>query len=96
MSLRRTLQLLLAVAVATVALALGTGAGATGNPDYTVPPPSSAVHRPAPKAPKAVKAKPTRHRLAITGSDVGELVLMGGVLVAGGAGTMMLRRRATV
>lgn len=113
MSMRRTLQFALAVMVAAVALAFGTAAGATDNPDYTAPPPASAVSNATPQPVRqaadgangtdsangantdsAAAASPDRQRLAITGSDTAQLVLFGAILVAVGAGTLVLRRRA--
>lgn len=94
MSLRRTLQFALALAVASVALAFGNAAGATGNPDYTAPPPTSVVHNSVPKTVRQAPATPVaRQQLAITGSDMNQFALIGGVLVAAGAGTLVLRRR---
>ena len=94
--MRRSLQFALALAVASVALAFGTAAGAgSDNPDYTAPPPTSVVRNSVPTTVARPPTKPTeRNRLAITGSDMSQLVLVGGVLVAGGAGTMVLRRRS--
>ena len=97
--MRRTLQFALALAVASVALAFGTAAGAGGagpdNPDYTAPPPTSVVRNSVPTTvAQPATTPPARNRLAITGSDMSQLVLVGGVLVAGGAGTMVLRRRS--
>ncbi len=95
MSLRRSLQFALALVVASVALAFGSAAGAVDNPDYTVPPPSSVVSNETPRAIRqSVAATPAaRERLAITGSDATQLAVVGGILVAGGAATLGLRRR---
>lgn len=95
MSMRRTLRFAPALVVASVALAFGTAAGAVDNPDYTAPPPTSVVTNSGPTTVARPATTPAaRNRLAITGSDMSQLVLVGGVLVAGGAGTMVLRRRA--
>ena len=95
MSLRRTLQFALALAFASVALAFGSAAGATGNPDYTAPPPTTVVTNSVPKTVRqAHTTTVSRQQLAITGSDMNQLALIGGVLVAGGAGTLVLRRRS--
>ena len=96
MSLRRTIQFALAVVVASMALAFGTAAGAVDNPDYTAPPPSSVVRHSTPPAIRQVSkaVAPSRQRLAITGSDSAQFALIGGLLVAGGAGTLVLRRRS--
>lgn len=99
MSLRRTLQFALAVLVASVALGLGTTAGAVPNPDYTAPPPAQQVRNPSPPARQVASAAPasastSREMMPITGSDTAQLALIGGVLLAVGAGTMVLRRRS--
>lgn len=108
MSLRRCFQLLLAVVVASAALALGSVASAAPNPDYTAPAPAGVVidnATPQPvrqrsgsaervaAAPAAAPAAAGRQQLAITGSEVAQLAVLGGVLVAVGAGTLVLRRR---
>lgn len=102
MSLRHTLQFLVAVVVASVALALGSAAGAAPNPDYTAPASASVVNNPGPQPVRRssvgvedVAAAPGRQQLPITGSDVAQLALVGGVLVAVGAVTMVVRRRST-
>ena len=79
------------------ALALARPAGAVGNPDYTVPPPATVVTTPTPEATTevvtAVKARPVRTRLALTGSDATSAALVGATLVAAGGGILVLRRR---
>jgi LPXTG-motif cell wall-anchored protein len=102
MTLRRSAQHLVAVLATVVALALATPAGAVGNPDYTAPPPAEvttngtapAGETAAAPVGSAAGATPDRQWLPITGSDVVTLAAMGAVLVAGGAGFLVLRRRA--
>lgn len=98
MSLRRPLQLTLAILVTCVALAWGSAAGAVDSPGYTAPPPSQPVGTTTPQSARQITqrpaaATPSRQRLPITGSDSTQLVVIGGVLVAGGAGLLALRRR---
>ncbi|HEX2575986.1 MAG TPA: LPXTG cell wall anchor domain-containing protein [Aquihabitans sp.] len=95
MTLRRSVQFALALVVASVALAFGSAAGAVDNPDYTAPPPTSVVSNSTPPAVReSVAATPAaRERLAITGSDATQMAVVGGLLVAGGAATLGLRRR---
>lgn len=96
MSLRRTFQLALVVVVASVALAFGSAAGAVDNPDYTAPPPSSVVENSVPQTARQISsaaATPSRQRLAITGADSLGLVVVGALLLAGGAATLLVRRR---
>jgi LPXTG-motif cell wall-anchored protein len=91
---RRTLQLALTALVAVLALSLAAPAGAVGNPDYTAPPPTGAVSTPPParQITSSQAAAPSRQRLPITGSDTVQLALIGGLLVAGGAGLVSVRR----
>lgn len=97
MSLRRTLQLALTALVAVIALSLAVPAGAVGNPDYTAPPPTGTVTTPPPArqitSSSTAAATPSRQRLPITGSDTAQLAIVGGLLVAGGAGLVTIRRR---
>lgn len=100
MSLRRTFQFALAAVLVAVSLALGSAAGAQENPDYTAPAPSEAVTNSTPRqvrkistaAPAAPEAA-GRQRLAITGSDFTQLLVVGSILLAGGAATLLIRRR---
>lgn len=94
MTLRRTLSSTLAVVLVAV-LWLAAPASATENPDYTAPPPTSVVTTPPPatKVKTAVAVTPVRTRLAITGSDAADMALIGAVLVAGGVGVLVVRRR---
>ncbi|CAN5805015.1 hypothetical protein BH10ACT1_BH10ACT1_33160 [soil metagenome] len=97
MSLRRTVQLVVALAIASLAFASAGSAGAVDNPDYTAPPPTSVVSNSTPRPVRqvaSVAATPSRQQLAITGSDVLQLVVVGAVLVAGGTATLVLRRRS--
>lgn len=100
MSVRRSLQLALTALVAVVALAVAVPAGAVANPDYTAPPPAETVTTPPPvrqvTSASSVAAAPSRQRLPITGSDTAQLAVLGGLLVAGGAGLVLVRRRSTV
>ncbi|CAN5874704.1 hypothetical protein BH23ACT2_BH23ACT2_31130 [soil metagenome] len=102
MTLRRSTQLLVAVLATVVALALASPAGAIDNPDYTAPAPAEVTENATPAAQgDAVSAQgrsageaTDREWLPITGSDVIALLGIGAVLVAGGAGVLMVRRRA--
>ncbi len=97
MSLRRSLQLALTVLVAALALSVAVPAGAVGNPDYTAPPPAETVTTPPPVRQVASAASaPSRQRMPITGADTAQLALVGGLLVAGGAGLVLARRRTAV
>lgn len=97
MTARRSLLLLLALVAASL-LAFASPANAAENPDYTAPPP---VEEPV-VIPNAVRRSPaapvvaSRQKLAITGSDVTGFVVIGTVLVAGGAGLLAVRRRVAV
>ncbi len=96
MSLRRTLQFALAAVLVAASLALGSAAGAQQNPDYTAPAPSEVVTNSTPQAVRKIStaaATPQRQRLAITGSDTTQLLVVGTILVAGGAATLLIRRR---
>ncbi len=101
MTVRRSTQLLVAVLATVVALALASPAGAIDNPDYTAPAPAEVTENATPAAQgDAVPAQgrsageADREWLPITGSDVITLLGIGAVLVAGGAGVLMVRRRA--
>lgn len=102
MIVRRTLQTALVLLLAAFTLTLGSAAGAVENPDYTAPPPSTPITvlparadtaraQPAVAAPSNQGA--ANQRLAITGSETTQLVVVGALLVAGGAGLMVVRRR---
>ena len=101
MTVRRTLRSALVLLVAAFTLSLGSVAGAVDNPDYTAPSPSTPV-RVVPTRVAAVRAKPAvadpakaaNQRLAITGSETLQLVVVGAVLLVGGAGLMVVRRRS--
>ncbi len=107
MTVRRTLQTALVLLVAALTITVGSAAGAVENPDYTAPPPSTPVSVlpvkvDAVRAQPAVAANSTRgvadpsaanQRLAITGSETTQLVALGALLVAGGAGLVAVRRR---
>ncbi len=94
----RLLVLVFAALVGLAALA-GTGsvAGAVENPDYTAPPPSSVTNNSVPTLRQTTStstaATPSTQRLAITGAETTQLVAIGGVLVAAGAVTLVVRRR---
>jgi LPXTG-motif cell wall-anchored protein len=97
MGIKRAFQVVV-VGLLVTAGAAGA-AGAQENPDYTAPAPQVEVtvppiqtFRSAPAAP----ATPSDTPLPVTGADVAQLLLLGGALVAGGAGILALRRRAPV
>ena len=94
MSLRRVLSMTVAVVLAAL-VSLAAPASATENPDYTAPPPTTVVTTPQPatKVKTAVAVTPLRTRLAITGSDATGTVVIGVVLIAGGAALLAVRRR---
>ena len=94
MSLRRVLSMTVAVVLAAL-VAPAAPASATENPDYTAPPPTTVVTTPQPatKVKTAVAVTPLRTRLAITGSDATGTVVIGVVLIAGGAALLAVRRR---
>jgi hypothetical protein len=93
-------HLLAALAVLGLGLALlvgaAGGAGAQDNGDYTSKPPAvTAPPLAAPAQAVAPPAAPASVRfLAITGSDLPGIAIFGTVLVAAGAGLLVLRRRA--
>jgi len=98
MALKRAI-LTTSLAFLVVLAAAGT-AGAQDNPDYTAPAPSIDITVPSGESPQNITRTPeTRSTsitpLALTGSDVAQLVLMGGVLLACGAGVLVARRRTT-
>lgn len=98
MTARRTLQTALVLLMAAFTITMGSMAGAVENPDYTAPPPSTPITA-LPAKIEAVRAKPavaaaSNQRLAITGSETTQLVVTGALLVAGGAGLMVVRRRS--
>lgn len=102
MTVRRTLQLALVLVVAAFTLSMGAAAGAVENSDYTAPPPSTPVTDPPTEvaslranrtAAVPAAAAPSNQRLAITGSETTQLLVIGTLLVAGGAGLMVARRR---
>lgn len=97
MTARRSLLLLLALVAASL-FTFASPANAAENPDYTAPPPSeepvvvpNAIRR-SPAAPVIA----SRQKLAITGSDVTSFAVIGAVLVAGGAGLLVVRRRVAI
>jgi LPXTG-motif cell wall-anchored protein len=96
MSLRRTFQFALAAVLVAVSLSLGSAAGAQENPDYTAPPASEVVTNSTPQQARRIsgaEATEERQRLAITGSDFTQLMVIGSILLAGGAATLLVRRR---
>jgi LPXTG-motif cell wall-anchored protein len=95
MAIRRSLQVFVAVVVAVAALALANPAGAVDNPGYTAPPPSSVVQTSTPAPLRQVQTAAAPQRLAITGSDSLQLAVLGALLIVGGAGALVARRRAT-
>ncbi len=102
MAFRRSTQAILAAIVVGALLYIGSAAGAVDNPDYTSPPPPTVPTTTAPpvqqirRVPKVVNVTPLRSRLAITGSDVGQLAVLGtGLVLAGGIVLVLRRRTAT-
>ncbi len=99
MASTRITQAAIALLLAVVVLVGGGAASAQENPDYTAPAPEVTVTAPpiqpvrsTPAAPSA----PTQTPMPVTGADVVQMVLVGGALIAGGAGFMALRRRSAV
>ena len=107
MNARRTRHTALVLLVAAFTIVVGSAAGAVENPDYTAPPPSTPVTvlpakidavraRPAVAAPSntgVTNASKANQRLAITGSETTQLVVIGALLVAGGSSLLVVRRR---
>src|SRR3954463_3022025 len=99
MAFRRSTQAILAAVLVGALLYIGSAAGAVDNPDYTSPPPSTVPTTTVPvqqirKVPTVVNVTPLRSKLAITGSDVGQLAVIGTSLVLAGGIVLVLRRRA--
>lgn len=81
---------------ASLALATAGAAGAQQNPDYTAPAPVVSVTAPpVQNLSTPVQRSTSSAPLALTGTDALQLVVAGGVLVAGGAGVLVARRRAS-
>lgn len=108
MRLRPILRVAFGLLIGLAALFVANPAGALQNPDYTAPPPPSAVSTPPSPQPvrqpeqstqrevtTAVRV-PLRSRMAITGSDVTQTAVIGAVLVGLGAVVLVARRRTTV
>ncbi len=96
----RLLVLLFSALVAGAALfGVPSPAAAVENPEYTSPPPSVAVQSRTPSVRVAATASkassPSRQRLAITGAESAQMASVGGLLVASGAATLVIRRRLT-
>jgi LPXTG-motif cell wall-anchored protein len=92
MALKRAF--LISLLAAVIALAAGSGAHAQENPDYTAPAPAVEVTDPPVRTAAASPVSQQRATpLALTGSDVLQMVVVGAVLVAGGAGVLAARRR---
>jgi LPXTG-motif cell wall-anchored protein len=95
----RHVAIAIAALIGVLVFSMGSPAGAVDNPDYTSPPPTTVVTPPTTprrvqRVQTAVTVRPLRSQLAITGSDVTQLAVIGGVLVAVGAAMLVLRRRA--
>jgi LPXTG-motif cell wall-anchored protein len=94
---RALLTTLLAV---LVTLTAATVVGAQENPDYTAPAPTVDVTAPPTgNSPQTLTRTPTARSssaapLALTGSDVVQLLVVGGIMIGGGAGVLLARRRA--
>lgn len=103
---RRLVVLFAACALgALVLVGSATGAGAQDNSDYTAKPVPVSAPRPGPAAqvrsaagdpvPSSAVAEPVGTRwLAVTGTDVAGLVLLGTVLLGSGMVLLLVRRRA--
>lgn len=108
MTLPRPLRVLAAFVIfAAFAFGSTSVAGAVENPDYTEPAPTTPVEpepevinnnvvKPVVKPATTAAATPAvaNQRLAITGAETVQMVVIGAVMVAGGAGLLVLRRRA--
>jgi len=102
MAANRAIKTFLALVAATLVLSIGSAAGAVDNPDYTAPAPAVEVANSMPPI-QAVKATPaaavdpasTRTSMALTGADIAQFAAIGAVLVIGGFGLVMVRRRQT-
>ena len=95
----RFFAIVLAALLGAVVLGSAT-AGAVDNPAYTSPPPSTVITTPPSVVPvqrvaTAVTVRPVRSQLAITGSDVGQTALVGGVLLFAGVAVLVVRRRTS-
>ena len=92
MGIKRFFQV--AVVAFVLVLATAGAASAQENPDYTAPAPAVEVTTPPIQTFRSTPAAPT------TPSDaplpVVQLLVIGGVLVAGGGGLLAVRRRALV
>lgn len=98
MTPQRALRTSLALLAVVATLFLGTGAGAQESPDYTAPAPATVVStpvQPVQSTPAAATPVARSGGLALTGSDAVQLLVVGGVLVAGGSALLVARRRAT-
>ena len=96
----RFFAIVLAALLGAVVLGSGATAGAVDNPAYTSPPPSTVITTPPSVVPvqrvaTAVTVRPVRSQLAITGSDVGQTALVGGVLLFAGVAVLVVRRRTS-
>lgn len=97
---RSLVSLMAAAGLGLLLLVAGaSAAGAQDNGDYTAKP--VPVVAPPAAAPAAVRAAPAADPqpsdvrwLAVTGSDLPGIAAIGAVLVAAGAGLLILRRRA--
>ena len=97
MGIKRFFQV--AVVAFVLVLATAGAASAQENPDYTAPAPAVEVTTPPIQAFRSTPAAPTTPSdapLPVTGADVVQLLVIGGVLVAGGGGLLAVRRRALV
>lgn len=98
MGIKRIVQFSVAVILLVATLAGGGVASAQENPDYTAPAPTVAVTsppiQPLQPATPATPATPANTPLPVTGADVVQMLVIGGVLIGGGAGLLTIRRRS--
>lgn len=104
MATQRAFRTTISGFVVAGAFLLGPAASAQENPDYTAPAPVVEVTTPPSQPVANVAQTPAQADtetetagagLPVTGSDAVQLLVVGGLLVSGGAGILAARRRAT-
>lgn len=102
MATQRAFRTTISGLVVAGAVFLGSAAAAQENPDYTAPAPAAEITTPpsqpiasAAAAPAQADTAPAAAGLPVTGSDALQLLVVGGLLVSGGAGILAARRRAS-